>query len=604
LSGLSQGALGRRWRDLAIAFTDRAPSGDAVGRIKVLLGRDGGGFGDVTAAQTLNIGATLPTSIKVVDLDDDGVVDLVVSAFGQSTSLSDGTIHFFQGHAAPGANVGFQPNQRWFTIPATTGIRPRALVAARFGNHSPAQPLASMGIAAINAPDLNSLAVFQGNGQGSFVQPSLVTTPLGDDDHLFVSGDFHSGDGSSPLQDLAFITKANGQNVLRVLQANGAGGFALPDPGQPPLLAGNSPSLMAAGQFVSNGPTGVAIIDDIGGVGQQPLLKIFFGQGNGLLTAGTELLLNNAGQPRAIATEHFRGPDMPLDIAIAGDTTPPGTATFSGKLTLLFNDGQGGFTLGASQALNFVPSSLGTSSRLSSGGKADLLIRDANANRFLFLVNIGDGTFRLAIGPNQGFFTGAGNVDALLVGNVAHSGSNALDDVVTFDRDMTLKIFVNNGSESFDLRTVAPGSDPHFVGAAALPAGRLRQRHALACRAGVGRGPDQPAPAARRRRRRVHAVDRPGAAAACSRHSHNHGQDYVFPSDRAACRVLYRGHSGPPDRGGPVSQCAAWQQQARLRVRHQSIGGFSEGGQLPWRYPEAARPGAAAAAGDLPHASQ
>jgi hypothetical protein len=461
LSGSTDGPAGRRWRDLAITFTNRTPSGDAVGHIKVLLGRDGGGFGDVTAAQTLDIGPTLPTSIKVVDLDDDGVVDLVVSAFGQSTSLSDGTIHFFQGHAAPDPNVGFQP---WVTIPANTGIRPRALVAARFGNHSPAQPLASMGIAAINAPDLNSLAVFQGNGQGSFVQPSLVTTPLGDDDHLFVSGDFHSGDGSSPLKDLTFITKANG-HVLRVLQANGAGGFALPDPGQPPLLAGISPSLMAAGQFVSNGPTGVAIIDDVGGIGQQPLLKIFFGQGNGLLTAGTELLLNNAGRPRAIATGHFRGPDMPLDIAIVGDTTPPGTATLSGKLTLLFNDGQGGFTLGASQALDFVPSSLATSSRLSSGGRADLLIRDANANRFLFLVNIGNGTFRLAINQNQGFFTGAGNVDDLLVGNVAHSGSNALDDVVTYDRDMTLKIFINNGSESFDPRTVAPGSDPHFVGA-------------------------------------------------------------------------------------------------------------------------------------------
>src|SRR5262249_3216420 len=149
-------------------------------------------------------------------------------------------------------------------------------------------PVANMGIASINAPDLDSLAVFQGNGAGSFVQPSLVTTLVGEDDRLFVAGDFHSGDGSSPLHDLAFITKESGLKVLRVLLANGAGGFTPADPGQPSMLAGNSPSLMAAGQFVANEPTGLAILDATGGLGQQPVLKIFVGQGGGLLTPGAE----------------------------------------------------------------------------------------------------------------------------------------------------------------------------------------------------------------------------------------------------------------------------------------------------------------------------
>ena len=468
LSGPSLGAAGRRWRDLAIAFTDRTPTGDAVGRIKVLLGRDDGGFGDVATAQTLDIGATIPSSIKVVDLDDDGVVDLVVSAFGQSASTPDGTIHFFQGQVTPASAVGFQPNVRWVTIPETTGIRPRELVAGRFGNHSSGQPVANMGIASINAPDLDSLAVFQGNGAGSFVQPSLVTTPVGEDDRLFVAGDFHSDDGSSPLQDLAFITKESGLNVLRVLLANGAGNFTPPDPGQPPLLAGNSPSLMVAGQFVANGPSALAIVDDTGGVGQQPVLKIFSRPGGGLLTPGIELVLANVGRPRAMTTGHFRGADMPLDIALVSDTSSSTSGPFSGKLTLLINDGQGGFTMAPSpQVLNFAPSSIATSSRLSPARRADLLIGDANANRFLFLINTGStaGTFRLPVGPSQGLFEGAGDFDALLVGNVAHGGANPLDDVITFDRDMTLRIFVNTGLELFDLRTIAPGSDPHFAGA-------------------------------------------------------------------------------------------------------------------------------------------
>src|SRR5262249_23424725 len=302
--------------------------------------------------------------IKVADLDDDGVVDLVVSAFRQSASTPDGTIHFFKGQVTPASAVGFHANVRWVTIPEITGIRPRALVAGRFGNHSSGQPVASMGIAAINAPDLDSLAVFQGNGAGSFVQPSLVTTLVGEDDHLFVAGDFHSPDGSSPLQDLAFITKESGLNVLRVLLANGAGRFTPPDPGQPPLLAGNSPPPLTAAPLLPHPPTppsrtpytappAVAVLDATGGLGQQPVLKIFFGQGGGLLTPGIELVLANVGRPRAMTTGHFRGPNMPLDIALVGDTSSSTSGPFSGKLTLLLNDGQGTFTVGASQLLGF-----------------------------------------------------------------------------------------------------------------------------------------------------------------------------------------------------------------------------------------------------------
>jgi hypothetical protein len=224
---------------------------------------------------------------------------------------------------------------------------------------------------------------------------------------------------------------------------------------------------MAAGQFVANEPTALAIVDDTGGIGQQPVLKIFFGQGNGLLTSGSELALNNVGRPRAMTTGHFRGANMPLDIALVGDSTLSGTgAASSGKLTLLFNDGQGNFSVGATQALTFAPSVVATSSQLRPGGKADLVIRDANANRFLFLVNIGNGSFRLPVGPSRGFFDSAGDFDSLLVGNVAHAGATPLDDVITFDRfTMTLQIFVNTGLESFTVRTVSPANDPHFAGA-------------------------------------------------------------------------------------------------------------------------------------------
>jgi len=109
---------------------------------------------------------------------------------------------------------------------------------------------------------------------------------------------------------------------------------------------------------------------------------------------------------------------------------------------------------------------MAASSRLSQQGKTDLLIRDANSNRFQFLINIDNGNFRPASSTSGGFFNGAGNFDSLLVGPVASRGSVELDDVVTFDQDMTLKVFINNGLQSFDPQPpVRP--NPNFQGAQA-----------------------------------------------------------------------------------------------------------------------------------------
>jgi hypothetical protein len=383
LSGPREGTAGRRWRDLAIAFTDRTPTGAAIGRVKVLLGKDGGGFSDIGSAQIHDLGAS-PRSIKVADIDEDGTADLIVSTFGDLASQADGTIRLFQGFAAPSTSVGFHVNPIWFTIPATTGIRPRAIAAGRFGRDRPGEPLASMGLAAINAPSLSSVSILLGNGQGAFVQPSQVTTQLGSNDRLFVSGDFHSADGNSAMRDLAYVTTSNNRNVLAVLLSNGAGGFEKSGAEQQVLLAGSTPSLIASGRFTSEGPLGIAIIDATGGPGEQPLLKIFLGEGDGLFRPGPELAIGQAGRPRAIVTGPFRGPGMPVDIAIVSETTPPGALSPSGTLTVLFNDNAGRFTVGRTLGLGFVPSAMAASSRLRPGGKTDLLVRDANSNRFIF----------------------------------------------------------------------------------------------------------------------------------------------------------------------------------------------------------------------------
>ena len=347
---------GASWRDLAIAFTDRTPSGDAVGRIKVLLGRDGGGFGDVNAAQTLDLGATLPSSIKVADLDDDGVVDLIVSAYGQSDEPDRRRDSLLPGPSCAG------PQRR---LPAQSPLvhgscddRNSSTRAGRrpFRKSRPGQPIANMGIASINAPDLDSIAVFQGNGQGC-VRPALI-------DHDA------DGRGRSSLRirrlpfprwhqsaaGLGVYHQGGRRECAAHTPANGAGGFAAPDPGQPPLLAGNSPSHMVAGQFVPNGPTSAWRSSTTPArTQQQPVLKMFFGQGNGVLTPAEEV----TDRRRRPAARH-RGRAFPWPQHAArhrrrGRHFAGGSTTASGKLTLLFKDGHGVFTVVDNPGARFCP---------------------------------------------------------------------------------------------------------------------------------------------------------------------------------------------------------------------------------------------------------
>jgi hypothetical protein len=464
LSGTPEGATARRRpRDLAVALTDRTSAGQPIGRVKILLGRDGpaGGFGDGRPAQTHDLGV-FPRALRVADLDDDGVPDLAVASHGDSTSQFDGTIRLFQGRRAP--DTGFHVNPAWVTIPSATGIRPNALVAGRFGRHRPGEPAPRMSLAAANAPDLAAVTVFLSNGLGAFAQPPQVTTKLQVSDRLFVTGDFHSTDGTSPLRDLAFVSTVGARNVLTVMLGNGFGGFE-PTQSDRVLLAGSTPSLIAAGQFAAGKPQGIVIVDATGGPGQQPLLKVFRGEGDGRFAPASELILSQAGRPRAIVAGPFRD-DSALDIAIVGETTPPGSSNPRGRLTLLFNDGTGRFTVGKTHELPFAPGAMVASNRLTSLGRTDLLIRDANANRFLFLVNIENGDFRPAQGGTDGIFAGAGAFDGLLVGAVAKPDEpGVLHDVVTYDLDMTLKIFINDGGESFNTRTMRPADHPNFRGA-------------------------------------------------------------------------------------------------------------------------------------------
>ena len=299
---------------------------------------------------------------------------------------------------------------------------------------------------------------------------------------------------------------------------------------------------------------------------------------------------------------------MPLDIAVVSDTSPSTSGPFSGKLTLLFNDGQGGFTVGATPGAHVCPQ-LDRARPAGCARAARPIFSSAmrNANRFLFLVNIGrPGTFRLPVGPSQGFFDGAGDFDALLVGNVAHGGANPLDDVITFDRR----------HDAEDLRQhrarVVRSSAPSRPGTIRISPARSRRIYSPTSAAAPSGLPHR---WSRGGQISLLLLQGDGAGGftpatgevpleAVARDGDHHVQDHVCANEWDAGRVVQRGHLVPADRGRAISQQPARQQQARFRVRHQGYRDYRDGWELPGRQHAFAAPGESAAPASLPRARQ
>jgi hypothetical protein len=452
---LPTGAAQQQWRDLAVAFVDRDGIGNPIARVKVLPGRDGGGF---MVPQTLDLGAAITRSATVADLDDDGVVDLIVSTYGEAARENDGTIRFFQGKT--GVSAGFHTNPSWFSIPAITGIRPRSLAAGRFGPkvQGPRGARANMGLAAANALELKTINVFLGNGRGAFVQPTVVTTSFPSGAGPILTGDFHSPGGDDPMRDLAFVVEGGaGRKVLSILFSNGAGGFAKPDnPADIPV--GDGPHIAVSGKFDNSPPTDIVIIDtSLDPVTGTPFVNMLRGKGDGRFDRPNKTQLGSGERLVAMTAGRFsgQGASSPLDIVVVS-----GDGGGRGRLTLLVNDGQGGFPSSKQRAtaLPFLPAKIAAIDNPRESGRYHLVVRDANEKRFMLLLNLGP------VDPGQspfasgGFFGETGEF-GLLVGDIKrNNASNKLNPIVTFDNDMTIKAFMPNEFDAYD--AVPPSAAP------------------------------------------------------------------------------------------------------------------------------------------------
>ncbi len=328
------------------------------------------------------LSSNLPQGVSSVDLNGDGILDLVSltstaggGAIAVSLGKGDGTFTSLAPTVVPGNGYNY--------------AYARPTIADFNGD----------GIPDVAVPQfLNSTVyVYLGNGDGTFRSSSSITAPFTVFAPLVVAGDFN-GDGK---QDLLTFSGLNGQiNPVTLFAGHGDGTF---DAGTSLTFLSYYALGLVAGDFNQDGRLDVALID---GNNQ---LTILLGKGDGTFTISTATLKNNNGSPSDdvnslnLVVGDFNGDGIP-DLASTGGV--------NNAIDVLLGNGDGTFA----EQPSVVPSTGANqiaAGDLNGDGFDDLATVKAGAVSILF--SNGDGTFSIqpaaTVAGNGGIAIGDFNGD-------------------------------------------------------------------------------------------------------------------------------------------------------------------------------------------------
>ena len=429
--------------DLAVTIDG---SGPPTGKMSIILNDGTGKF----AAPSIVSMPGDPYKAILGDVNNDGKLDIVT---GLSTGTTDGKVTVVLGDGAGGFTTA--PGSPFFSFSRNAS----QVVIGDFnedGNPDLALPGSSVGVtifmgdgtgsfaAGVNVPNSGgSLALSKGDfnedghldllcdnqlhlgtGTGAFSAPTVVPLPL--DSNAAIVGDVNN--------DNHLDVVAGGQGGLSILLGTGTGNLlAGKTYGSGQTLFGSGSAFAVLGDFNEDGKPdlaaaqtkGVGILDgdgtgafkdalsyrttisrpryllaaDFNNDGKQDFvtasgdflptgstIEVALGDGSGGFTKKS---ISNFGvsQPKAIATADFNG-DGKLDLAV--------TQQFTGKISILLNDGTGGFRTDAFNANSYLVGSVPTAIKagdFNNDNKADLIAIIPNFNSFAVLIGDGAGNF-------------------------------------------------------------------------------------------------------------------------------------------------------------------------------------------------------------------
>jgi len=259
--------------------------------------------------------------------------------------------------------------------------------------------------------------VFLGNGDGTFQNPVSTVSPLLQN-YALLAADFN-GDGRLDL--VVSEGPSNGTSYTCPLLGNGDGTFT--QLYGDCMLAVNSPSFMAAGDFNGDGKLDLYVGSGYG----QPQFMIYLGYGDGTFQS-TQVVTAPGNDAATPAVGDFNG-DGFLDLAL-GDGAERSINVFLGN-------GDGTFQPPVSYPAGY--------------GGVSVAAADMNGDGKLDLVTYSPDGAAVLLGNGDGTFTLAGNI-LFEVGGDAHNdvkvgdfNGDGVPDVAVFNPPLTVLLFLGNG---------------------------------------------------------------------------------------------------------------------------------------------------------------
>jgi len=255
-----------------------------------------------------------------------------------------------------------------FVAPATipTGVGPVWIVSANF-NPTVNNDL-NLDLAVVNHT-ANTFSILLGNGDGTFKPKVDISTGAGSGPVAAVAATLTS----SGFSDLVVVNNTN--DTLAIFLGNGDGTF------KPPTFinTGHAPSSIAAADFNSDGHIDLAVTNQ-----NDNTVSVFLGNGDGTFKNRTDFAVGTA--PVWVSTGDING-DGFIDLAVANNT--------DNTVSVLNGNGDGTFQAQAVFPAGNGPTSLAIAD-FNVDGRLDILIADQTDNAVSILLNLGSGLF----GPN------------------------------------------------------------------------------------------------------------------------------------------------------------------------------------------------------------
>lgn len=294
---------------------DLAVANQVDNTVSILLGNGDGTFTAAPSSPLVLPSGANPASIAVGDFNGDGFSDLAVVNEGANT------ISVFLGNG----DGTFKP-----PTTVVTGSAPTSIVAAAFNPSDPSR----IDLAVTNSVD-NTLEVFIGNGDGTFQKG--VTYNTGVTPNYVATADVDvDGNLDLVVTDSGVATSSNSVgNSVSVFLGNGDGTFIKPGGTRLDFPAGTNPTSITIADFNDDGLPDLAVT----ATGDNSF-ALLLGAGGGLFNSPIEVPVGTT--PDSGATADFNGDGLPdLAISNYGSNTVSVILDSQSLISLLSGSGVG-----------------------------------------------------------------------------------------------------------------------------------------------------------------------------------------------------------------------------------------------------------------------